>query len=229
MSEKCKQPFVKITILKAPNSSGMNQIQHYFPRLSAGQLELVGKLKPLYDEWNSKINLISRQDIENFYERHVLYSLSVAHIIQFQKGSRIIDIGTGGGFPGIPLAILFPDVQFTLLDSIGKKIKAVGEIIRELRLSNAHAVQARAEHYTGKFDFVLGRAVTAVPEFYQQTKHLVAKESKHTLLNGIIYLAGGEPDKKHIERLPRYREWLVSDWYTEDFFKTKKILYFTID
>lgn len=204
---------------------GLNPIIKYFPGLTVLQQELFARLKPIYTGWNAKINLISRQDMENFYIHHVLFSLSIAKAIQFIPCTKIIDIGTGGGFPGIPLAILFPDCQFTLLDSIGKKIKVVMDVTNQLSLSNVQVIHSRSENYKNQFDFILGRAVTAFPDFCRQNIHLLKPGIQNTLPNGIIYLTGGETRKTGLPVHTAYREWPLVNWFSEEFFMTKKIIY----
>ena len=200
-------------------------IFRYFPDLSETQIEQFKALKPLYLHWNNQINVISRKDTDDFYIRHVLHSLAIAKVQEFNSGSKVIDIGTGGGFPGIPLAILFPETEFLLVDSIGKKIKVVNEIAQELKFSNVTAIHERAEKVKGEFDFIVSRAVTAMPKFLNWTKGKFAKESKHKLKNGILYLKGGDlteemaPVKKAIQYFD------IKDIFEDDFFETKKVVY----
>ena len=206
----------------------MERILAYFPDLSPTQQDLLTRLKPLYQEWNSKINLISRQDMENFYIRHVLFSMSVSRLLNFAPGTTVIDIGTGGGFPGIPLAILYPEVSFSLLDSITKKIKVVAAVKEELNLQNVTPINSRSENYKGSFDFVIGRAVTALPDFYNQTKHLMKKAYLNKLPNGILYFSGGETLTEGLPRQSIVNEWPLSKWFTEEFFNTKKIIHLSL-
>jgi 16S rRNA (guanine527-N7)-methyltransferase len=200
-------------------------IQKYFPNLSPVQIENFSRLEELYTTWNNQINVISRKDTENFYERHVLHSLGIAKIMEFKDGSEILDIGTGGGFPGIPLAILFPECQFTLVDSIGKKIKVVNEIANELGLKNVIGIHERAENIKQKFDFIVSRAVTAMPIFLTWIDNKFKKENKNDLPNGVLYLKGGDlieemsPIKKH------YKFHDLNKIFIEDFFETKKVVY----
>ena len=200
-------------------------IQKYFPNLSPVQIENFSRLEELYTTWNNQINVISRKDTENFYERHVLHSLGIAKIMEFQDGSEILDIGTGGGFPGIPLAILFPNCQFTLVDSIGKKIKVVNEIAKALDLKNVQGIHARAESINKKFDFIVSRAVTAMPVFLTWIDKKFKKENINDLPNGVLYLKGGDlieemsPVKKH------YKFYDLNKIFEEDFFETKKVVY----
>ena len=202
-----------------------NLILKYFPNLSDIQKAHFERLEELYTFWNEQINVISRKDTENFYERHVLHSLGIAKIMEFKDGSSILDIGTGGGFPGIPLAILFPNCQFTLVDSIGKKIKVVNEVAIALGLTNVKGIHARAETIPDKFDFVVSRAVTAMPAFLMWVEKKFKKENKNELPNGILYLKGGDlieemaPVKKH------YRFHELNKIFEEDFFDTKKVVY----
>ncbi len=203
----------------------MNKIKKYFPNLSSKQIELFEKLQPLYAEWNAQINVISRKDFSEFYERHVLHSLAIAKLIRFTPGTKILDVGTGGGFPGIPLAILFPKVQFHLVDSIGKKIKVVNEVADSLRLMNVKAEQIRAEQLKDKYDFVVSRAVTRLPEFVNWIQKNISKKQKNALPNGILYLKGGDLTE---EIKPFKRNIFVQDlseYYDEEFFETKKVVH----
>src|SRR5690606_18510346 len=170
----------------------MNLILKYFPNLTEEQIQQFSKLKELYEFWNSQINVISRKDTDNFYERHVLHSLAIAKVMSFRDGSDIMDIGTGGGFPGIPLAILFPNCQFVLVDSIGKKVKVASEVAKSLELKNVTAIHERAENIPQKFDFIVSRAVTAMPDFVKWTKNKFKPKSINELPNGILYLKGGD-------------------------------------
>lgn len=207
---------------------GMQIIEKYFPKLNEIQKERFEKLEPLYRSWNEQINLISRKDIDSLYEKHVLHSLAIARFIRFEAGTKILDVGTGGGFPGIPLAIFFPDVKFHLVDSIGKKIKVVKDIAAQLNLSNVEAEQIRAEQLTSKYDFVVSRAVTAFPEFVKWTGKNISRENFNALPNGILYLKGGD---LHRELKPFGRRVVVtplSDFFSEDFFDTKKLVYLQV-
>lgn len=202
----------------------MELIRKYFPNLTPDQLEKFGKLEDLYKDWNLKINVVSRKDIDELYIRHVLHSLGIARLQKFKDGSRIMDVGTGGGFPGIPLAILFPEVQFTLVDSIGKKIKVVNEVSEGLGLTNVRTFNQRVEEIQEQFDFIVSRAVAAMPTFVHWTKGKIAKENKHDRRNGIIYLKGGDLE----EELQAYRTaevYELSDYFEESFFETKKLVY----
>lgn len=203
----------------------MEIIQKYFPDLSVKQIELFGQLQPLYADWNAKINVISRKDFSEFYERHVLHSLGIAKFIRFTKNTRILDVGTGGGFPGIPLAIMFPDVQFHLVDSIGKKIKVVKNVAEALQLQNLTAEQIRAEQLKDKYDFVVSRAVTRLPEFVQWINFNVSRQQRNALPNGILYLKGGDlkDELKPFGRKVFVQE--LSAYFSEQFFETKKVVH----
>ena len=200
-------------------------IFQYFPNLSDKQAEQYRALKMLYLSWNNQINVISRKDTDDFYIRHVLHSLAIAKVQEFNPGSKVIDIGTGGGFPGIPLALLFPETEFLLVDSIGKKIKVVNEVVQELNLSNVTAIHDRAEKIKGEFDFVVSRAVTAMPKFLNWTKGNFAKENKHRLKNGILYLKGGDltEEMSPVKKSVQYFD--IKDIFEDDFFETKKVVY----
>ena len=206
----------------------MKEILHYFPNLSQEQVQQFERLKDLYEEWNQQINVISRKDTENFYERHVLHSLGIAKIIHFQKASEILDVGTGGGFPGIPMAIMFPDVQFTLVDSIGKKIKVVNEVCDALGLKNVTGLHLRAEDVKGNFDFVISRAVTQMPIFINYVRNKIKKERNNKLKNGILYLKGGDLKEEMKSVKYRYKEYNLSSFFKEEFFETKKIIHVII-
>lgn len=199
-------------------------IQKYFPNLMDVQIKQFDALQELYEDWNSQINVISRKDIEALYLRHVLHSLAIAKLVQFKPGSKILDIGTGGGFPGIPLAILFPDVTFHLVDSINKKLKVVNGVAERLGLENIYTTHARAEMIQGHYDFIVSRAVTNMPDFVGWIKNRVAKKSVHPLKNGILYLKGGDLT----EELKSYTNATLYDlsvYFEEDFFETKKIVH----
>ena len=196
----------------------------YFPNLSDNQRQQFVALENLYKDWNLKINVVSRKDIEDLYLRHVLHSLGIAMVQPFKPGSDILDVGTGGGFPGIPLAILFPDSKFTLVDSIGKKIKVVEEVVDGLQLQNVTPINKRVEDLDKQFDFIVSRAVAAMPTFVHWVKGKIKKESKHERRNGILYLKGGDLS----EELKDYRNaqtFELSDYFSEDFFSTKKVVY----
>ena len=203
----------------------LDLIVHYFPELTPRQKEQFAQLKELYYDWNEKINVISRKDTDNFYERHVLHSLAIAKVMRFSAGSKIMDVGTGGGFPGIPLAILFPECDFLLVDSIGKKIKVVNEVAEALKLTNVRGVHERAEKINDQFDFVVSRAVTAMPAFVNWTKGKFLKENKNPFKNGILYLKGGDlkEEMASVKKAIQYFE--ISEIYQGEFFETKKVVY----
>lgn len=205
--------------------SGIDLISHYFPDLTEDQKQKFDALDKIYFDWNKKINVISRKDTTNFYERHVLHSLAISKVVKFKKGTKIMDIGTGGGFPGIPLAILFPECKFLLVDSIGKKIKVVDEVARELELSNVTGLHERAENVTDKFDFVVSRAVTAMPKFLNWTKGKFLKENKNDIKNGILYLKGGDLTEEMADVKNAIKYFELHDFYSEDFFELKKVVY----
>lgn len=202
-----------------------DKLQHYFPNLSARQIDLFKQLPSLYKEWNSKINVVSRKDIDNIGTHHILHSLGIAKVIQFCNGTKIWDIGTGGGFPGIPLAIMFPNCSFLLMDSIGKKIKVVQTIVDALDLQNVKAVQARAETINEKFDFVVSRAVTSLIQFYPWVKGKFNPENKNSLLNGLLCLKGGNVNAEVNPFGKRASVYELADFFDEPFFETKKVIY----
>lgn len=206
----------------------MNQILKYFPEITARQQEQFGELGHLYGEWNAQINVISRQDIEFLYERHVLHALAIAKVISFKPGTTILDVGTGGGFPGIPLAIMFPESRFVLVDSIGKKIKVVKEVAAALSLSNVDAQQIRADRVEGDFEFVVSRAVTRLKPFVEWVRDKVSRNSFHEIKNGILYLKGGDIDEELHELNRKARIFTLSDYFTEPFFETKKLVHIPI-
>jgi len=200
-------------------------VKKYFPNLSEKQLEQFELLFPLYTEWNEKINVVSRKDIDNLMIHHVLHSLAIAKVIDFRPGTDILDVGTGGGFPGIPLAILFPECQFLLVDSIGKKIKVVEEIVKALGLQNVQAKHARAEDIDQDFEFVVSRAVTRITPFYYWVRKKISPNHFHTLRNGILYLKGGDLMEELEEFGKKHKVFDLSTYFDEDFFDTKKVLY----
>lgn len=200
-------------------------IKKYFPDLSEAQYEQFSALKSLYTDWNAKINVISRKDTKHFYERHVLHSLGIAKVTSFSDGTDILDIGTGGGFPGIPLAIAFPEVQFHLVDSIGKKIKVVQAVAEALGLKNVTAEHARAEQIDRQFDFIVSRAVTAMPVFLTWTTGKFKKEQRNSLKNGILYLKGGDLTEEMAGIRKHIRYYDLKDFFSEEFFETKKVVY----
>jgi 16S rRNA (guanine527-N7)-methyltransferase len=199
-------------------------LKKYFPLLTEDQLEKFGKLKPLYEKWNERINVISRKDMDNFLTRHVLHSLSIGKIFTFQPGMNILDVGTGGGFPGIPLAILFPDARFTLIDSTGKKIKVVTEVSTELGMKNVVPVWERAEDEKGKFDFVISRAVTEFRSFVKLTEKNIVTHSESSE-KGIICLKGGDLTEELGKYSNRVKTWEISAFFEDPFFETKKIVF----
>ncbi|MCK5782545.1 MAG: 16S rRNA (guanine(527)-N(7))-methyltransferase RsmG [Flavobacteriales bacterium] len=205
----------------------MEIIKKYFPDLNEKQLEQFSKLEEVYKDWNSKINVISRKDIDELYLRHVLHSLGIAKVQQFKKGTKIMDVGTGGGFPGIPLAIMFPETNFLLVDSIAKKLKVVQAVADELGLENVKVVHERAENIKDDFDFIVSRAVTNMPDFVRWVRKKIKKDSKHEKRNGILYLKGGDLT----EELKDYQSVQLFDlpeFFEEDFFETKKVVYLPI-
>jgi 16S rRNA (guanine527-N7)-methyltransferase len=202
----------------------MEEILKQFPDLSENQILQFQKLQGLYEDWNAKINVISRKDIDELYTRHVLHSLGIAKIIEFRPGSKIMDVGTGGGFPGIPLAILFPEVDFYLIDVIAKKIRVVNEVAAGLGLKNVKAEQKRAELVKQEFDFIVSRAVTNMPDFVKWVDDKVAKKQNHELANGILYLKGGDLTEE-LKDFPKATQYNLSDFFTDEFFETKKVVH----
>lgn len=199
-------------------------LKKYFPDLTQDQKNKFNFLQDLYKDWNLKINVVSRKDIDELYLRHVLHSLGIAKIQPFNPGASILDVGTGGGFPGIPLAILFPETSFRLVDSIGKKIKVVNEVSEGLELKNVVTTNARVEEIDGHFDFIVSRAVAAMPTFVHWTRGKIAKESKHELKNGILYLKGGDLAEELAE-FPKATIYELNDYFEEEFFETKKVVH----
>ena len=208
--------------------TGINLVEKYFKNLNNHQQQQFIELSGLYEFWNRRINVLSRKDISRLYERHVLPSLSIAVKISFKPGTRVLDVGTGGGFPGIPLAIMFPKTDFVLLDSIGKKIRVVGTIADKLELNNVKTIQLRAELYTEKFDFVVSRAVTSFPEFVNLVKKNLHTKSRNNLPNGIFYLTGGDIDKEVENFRKGLRIFDLRDTFQEPFFETKKLIYLPV-
>lgn len=202
----------------------MEEIIKYFPNLTELQQQQFQKLEALYHDWNSKINVISRKDIDELYVKHVLHSLAIAKIQKFEPGTYILDVGTGGGFPGIPLAILFPETRFYLIDVILKKINVVKAVAEALELKNVKAEQIRAENVKGDFDFIVSRAVTNMPDFVSWIKDKIKKQQKHQLANGILYLKGGDLTEE-LRDFPKATEYNISDFFEGEFFETKKVVH----
>ena len=202
----------------------MEEITKYFPNLTDNQLVQFQKLEELYHDWNAKINVISRKDIDELYVKHILHSLGIAKVMSFEPKATVLDVGTGGGFPGIPLAILFPETRFYLIDVIAKKIKVVNEVVAALGLENVKAEQLRAENMKGEFDFIVSRAVTNMPDFVYWIKDKIKKQNKHKLKNGILYLKGGDLTEE-LKDFPNATEYNLSDYFSEEFFETKKVVH----
>ena len=202
----------------------MDEILKYFPDLTDNQIKQFQKLEVLYQDWNAKINVISRKDIDELYIKHVLHSLAIAKIQPFESGTYILDVGTGGGFPGIPLAILFPETRFYLIDIILKKINVVKAVAEALELRNVKAEQIRAENVKGDFDFILSRAVTNMPDFVSWVKDKIKKQNKHELKNGILYLKGGDLTEE-LKDFPKAAEYNISEFFSNEFFETKKVVH----
>lgn len=205
----------------------MELILKYFPNLTVDQIDKFTKLEALYQDWNLKINVVSRKDIDELYLRHVLHSLAIAKVIEFKDGTKIMDVGTGGGFPGIPLAILYPECSFHLVDSIAKKLKVVNEVVEGLGLENVKTTHTRVEEINDTYDFIISRAVAAMPTFVHWIKGKIAKQQNHELKNGILYLKGGDLS----EELKDYKTttiYNISDFYSEEFYETKKVVHLPI-
>lgn len=205
----------------------MEEILKQFPNLTDNQIQQFEKLQFLYEDWNSKINVISRKDIDELYTRHVLHSLGIAKILEFKPGSKIMDVGTGGGFPGIPLAILFPEVDFYLIDVIAKKIRVVNEVASALELKNVKTEQKRAELVKQEFDFIVSRAVTNMPDFVSWVNGKIRKNSKHELQNGILYLKGGDLTEE-LADFKKAEQFNLSDFFKDEFFETKKVVHLAL-
>ncbi len=201
----------------------MEIIKKYFD-INPKQEEQFKKLQNLYEDWNSKINVISRKNMDQLYEQHVLHSLGIAKLIDFLPGADVLDVGTGGGFPGIPLAIMFPETNFHLVDSIGKKLKVVNDVADNLGLKNVKTTHDRVENIPAKYDFIVSRAVTKMPDFVKWVKGKIKKESKHALKNGILYLKGGDLQEE-LQPYKNIKIYPLSDFFEEDFFQTKKVVY----
>ena len=206
----------------------MEEILKYFPNLTETQRKQLERLDALYRDWNSKINVISRKDIDNLYLHHVLHSLAIAKFTQFKAGTRVLDFGTGGGFPGIPLAIMFPDVQFKLIDRTAKKIRVTNEVAQAIGLKNVVAEQKSGEEEKGKYDFVVSRAVMPLPELIKIVRKNIAKDSRNSIENGVIVLKGGDikDEIKPFNHIAEVDE--ISQWFTEDWFQEKYVIYIPI-
>ncbi len=205
----------------------MDLIKKYFPEIGIEKLNTLENLKSIYSYWNQQINVISRKDFDNFYERHVLHSISISKIIQFLPNTKILDVGTGGGFPGIPLAIIFPKTNFTLVDSIGKKIKVVNAVAKELNLNNVSPLHKRADQVNDSFDFVISRAVTKFDSFVPWVKDKIIKQSNHHLKNGILALKGGDIEDE-LDKIKSYKSpniFPISNFFKEEFYATKLIVH----
>ncbi|MNK60967.1 Ribosomal RNA small subunit methyltransferase G [compost metagenome] len=202
----------------------MDEILKYFPNLTDLQIEQFQKLDFLYHDWNEKINVISRKDIDSLYTKHILHSLGIAKIMKFEPGATVLDVGTGGGFPGIPLAILFPETRFYLIDVIAKKIKVVQGVVDALELKNVKAEQKRAELVKGDFDFIVSRAVTNMPDFVSWIKDKIKKQHKHMLKNGILYLKGGDLAEE-LKDFPNATLYDLAEIFDDEFFETKKVVH----
>ncbi|WP_372974083.1 16S rRNA (guanine(527)-N(7))-methyltransferase RsmG [Muriicola sp.] len=199
-------------------------ILKYFPELTDTQTRQFTAMAGLYQDWNQKINVVSRKDVDELYLRHILHSLGIAKVISFLPGSRVLDVGTGGGFPGIPLAVLFPETQFTLVDSIGKKMRVVKEVIDGLGLNNVNAVHSRVEELQGSFDFIVSRAVAAMPSFVRWVDGRIRQKSVHPLKNGILYLKGGDLTEE-LQGFSKAHIYPLSEYFKEDFFDTKVVVH----
>jgi 16S rRNA (guanine527-N7)-methyltransferase len=202
----------------------MELILKYFPDLTETQIKQFEALEGLYKDWNAKINVVSRKDIDELYLRHVLHSLAIAKVIQFTDGSSVLDVGTGGGFPGVPLAILFPECKFHLVDSINKKLKVINAVCEAIELTNVKTTHSRVEAIDETYDFIVSRAVTAMPEFTKWIKGKIAKQQNNELKNGILYLKGGDLTEE-LKQYTNVKAYLLSDYFEDHFFETKKVIY----
>ena len=202
----------------------MDLILKYFPDLTEHQIKQFSALEALYKDWNSKINVVSRKDIDELYLRHVLHSLGIAKVIRFADNTSILDVGTGGGFPGVPLAIMFPNCQFHLVDSINKKLKVINAVCEAIELTNVKTTHSRVEAIDETYDFIVSRAVTAMPEFTKWVKGKTAKKQRNELKNGILYLKGGDLTEE-LKQYTTVKAYLLSDYFEEDFFETKKVIH----
>lgn len=208
--------------------SEMDRILHYFPNLTERQKAQLEALGPLYHDWNAKINVISRKDIDNLYEHHVLHSLGIAEIINFRPGTEVMDLGTGGGFPGIPLAILFPEVHFHLVDSTGKKVRVAGEVARSIGLENITTAHERVEEEPGRFDFVVCRAVTLLPELVRLVRKNISPRQRNAMPNGILCLKGGELAQELAPIRHHATVWNLRDYFDEEYFRTKRVVHVSV-
>lgn len=220
---KLSSPSLDLSIFVFQNRF-MDILTKYFPNLTETQLAQFKELETLYQDWNLKINVVSRKDIDEIYMRHVLHSLGIAKVQTFLPESSVMDVGTGGGFPGVPLAILFPETQFHLVDSIGKKIRVVNEVVEGLGLTNVQTTNDRVENVSGQYDFIVSRAVAQMETFVRWVRSHIKKKSTHERRNGILYLKGGDL-KEELAPFATAETFLLSDFYTEDFFDTKKVVY----
>ncbi|MDH7911476.1 16S rRNA (guanine(527)-N(7))-methyltransferase RsmG [Winogradskyella sp. SYSU M77433] len=202
----------------------MELVLKYFPDLTDTQINQFKMLEDLYKDWNSKINVVSRKDIDELYLRHVLHSLGIAKVMRFTDGSSILDVGTGGGFPGVPLAIMFPNCKFHLVDSINKKLKVINAVAESIGLDNVKTTHSRVEALDETYDFIVSRAVTAMPEFTKWVKGKIAKKQQNEFKNGILYLKGGDLTEE-LQQYTNVKAYLLSDYFEEDFFETKKVIY----
>ena len=221
-SSKSQFPSISNFLITPPQ---LTRIYHYFPELTDRQRQQLKALYPLYQEWNEKINVISRRDLDNVYERHVLHSLGLARVVSFRHNARVLDVGTGGGFPGIPLAILFPQTQFRLVDTIGKKIKVVQAVAEALELTNVLATHQRAEKVKGSFDFVVTRAVARLNVLHAWTRKKLLPVSQHELPNGLLCLKGGDLTDELAEAGLPHRLYSLADYFSEEFFETKQVVF----
>ncbi len=203
----------------------MDKIKKYFPRLSEQQIKQFEMLQSLYEDWNTKINVISRKDIGNLYEHHVLHSLAIAEAVRFKPGTKILDFGTGGGFPGIPLAIMFPECQFTLIDGTGKKILVANEVIKALQLKNVEAIHRRGEEEKGKYDFIVSRAVMPLPDIVKLMRKNISQKQNNAEMNGFFVLKGGNVESEIAPYRNRVEKTEICTWFDEEWFKDKYVIY----